>query len=558
MLSAPDGSVYFVDQLGQTGLDDALKRVTPGGTIQTITIPQRRLLGPMALEADGRLLVAIGDGGPAGLIRVDPASGATEWVARGSGGTGADYGDGGPALDATLDSITGLAVAPDGSIYVADAENCMVRKITPDRIVHTVVGVRRCDATGGDGGPARDALVNQPMGLALGPDGSLYVAESWCCSNGRIRRVSPEGIISTVAGGVGGAVGGNEGGRATETSIHPESLDIGRDGSLLFIENWAGGRIRRVTPDGTIRTVAGGGPDPAGLGDGDGGPATRAFVQQLSDARYAPDGSIYTAEWSMPRIRRVGRPFPHSADGLTTIPSADGTELYQFDASGRHRKTLAGRSGATVRTFQYDGAGRLASVTDADGQVTSIERDGDGQPTAIVAPGGQRSTVQTGAGGWLTRFEDPLGHGIGASYDRDGLMRGLTDRLGGAHAFDYDARGRLTRDAAPGGAVQTLAATPLADGERITLTSPGGLVRSFETRTLPTGTVRRLQTDHAGAQTESLSRVDETQRITRPDGTTIDRTLAPDPAGSCRRPIRARSRSAPRPGARGRRRPHAR
>ena len=106
-------------------------------------------------------------------------------------------GDGGSALLALFSQTEGIAVDSQGNIYVADADNSRVRKITTDGVIHTVAGTGVHGFTG-DGGPANQAALNQPYGLAVDFAGNLYIAD---LGNARIRKVTTDGIIHTVAGG---------------------------------------------------------------------------------------------------------------------------------------------------------------------------------------------------------------------------------------------------------------------------------------------------------------------------------------------------------------------
>src|SRR5690606_34419621 len=133
-----------------------------------------------------------------------------------------------------------------------------VRRITPDGIIHTVAGGATAGFSG-DGGPASAAQLNSPWGISLGPDGSMYIADS---GNHRIRRVSPEGIITTFAG-TGSATTGGDNGQADLAPVHdPRDALAMPDGSIYIAQR---GRLRRVDPTGRISTVAGGisGPAPA-------------------------------------------------------------------------------------------------------------------------------------------------------------------------------------------------------------------------------------------------------------------------------------------------------
>ena len=155
-----------------------------------------------------------------------------------------------------------------GSVFVADTVNNRVRKVTPDGMIETIAG-NGAYAFRGEGEPARDAFVAGPVGLAVDPQGNLYVADT---DNHRVRKITPEGIITTIAGtGEVGAAG--DGGPAIQAQlIIPTGVAIGPDGTL-YIADPPSFRVRKVSRDGIIATVAGTGT--AGSG-GDRGPATQS------------------------------------------------------------------------------------------------------------------------------------------------------------------------------------------------------------------------------------------------------------------------------------------
>jgi len=173
-------------------------------------------------------------------------------------GSGRFAGDGGPATKASLNGPSAVAVGPDGSLYICDTWNQRIRKVDPRGIITTIAGdgwrKRRGDPTldpgrfRGDGGPATEASLSTPLGVAVGADGSLYIADAY---NNRIRRVDRKGIITTVAGdgwpnrpGIGRFTG--NGGPATEASLNtPNAVAIGPDGSL-YIADAGNHRIRKV------------------------------------------------------------------------------------------------------------------------------------------------------------------------------------------------------------------------------------------------------------------------------------------------------------------------
>src|SRR5690606_26036309 len=179
--------------------------------------------------------------------------GQTIETIAGSGKRGFE-GDGGPALEATFDEPQGLVIAADGTAYVSDAANHRVRRILPDGSIDTYAGTGATEPLG-DGGPATEAAVWEPAGLALRPDGTLVIVER---GSKRIREVSPDGIITTIAGGGDAPKTANDIPATHATFSDPYAVALGDDGSL-FITDIERSLVRKISPDGLIATVAGGG-----------------------------------------------------------------------------------------------------------------------------------------------------------------------------------------------------------------------------------------------------------------------------------------------------------
>ncbi|MER7225902.1 hypothetical protein ABT370_22285, partial [Streptomyces rubradiris] len=175
-------------------------------------------------------------------------------------------GDGEAAVSAQLHRPYGVAVDGTGTLYFSDYNNHRIRKITTDGKIGTVAGNGTAGFSG-DGGPATAAQLNCPRGVAVDSTGTLYIADG---TNHRVRKVTPDGKISTVAGN-GTAGFGGDGGPATAARLNlPLAVAVDSAG-VLYITEYHNHRVRKVTPDGKISTVAGNGT--AGFG-GDGGPAT--------------------------------------------------------------------------------------------------------------------------------------------------------------------------------------------------------------------------------------------------------------------------------------------
>jgi sugar lactone lactonase YvrE len=298
---------------GTTALVRAHRAPADGPTIQTIAGTGAQASSPdgasalstsldhpvaVALEPSGTILLIDGN-----RIRRVTAQGTVVTVA-GTGDSGY-AGDGGPATSARLDSPKALAVRSDGSIFIADTLNSRIRRVDRQGIITTVAGTGE-PGFSGDDGPATDARLNGPAGVAVGFGGRLLIADT---GSNRIRQLSPAGIITTVAGtGDLGYLG--DGGPATSAEFDsPQGIVVDAEDDL-FIADTRNDRIRRVDVDGIITTVAGNGT--RGFA-GDGRQATEAAIDlaagPVSSAGQAvavdPAGNLFISDALNNRIRRV-------------------------------------------------------------------------------------------------------------------------------------------------------------------------------------------------------------------------------------------------------------
>lgn len=213
----------------------------------------------IALDRDGNLFIA--DTYHHVVRRVDRGGNVTTFAGTEAGLAG----DGGPANKAQLNLPQAVAVAPDGSVYVSDAANSRLRRVGPDGVIQTVAGSGPGSGEGGagfagDGGPAEQAKLFSPTGLAFNALGQLYVSDS---GNNRVRLIA-HGVIVTIAGaGMPGFAG--DGARAHQAAVNtPQKIAVGADGSV-YVADRVNHRIRRIDPQGIIHTIAGGAAVP---GDG--------------------------------------------------------------------------------------------------------------------------------------------------------------------------------------------------------------------------------------------------------------------------------------------------
>jgi len=196
-----------------------------------------------------------------------------QWVFRG---------DGGLARSAPLGDIWAVATAADGSVYAADGLNCLVVKATPSGSLHVVAGNGFCGYSG-DGGPATSAAIVFPSGIAVDSADSLYISDP---VNERIRKISAKGTITTVAG-TGQIEYSGDNGPAISASLDPGELAVDAAGNLYVSDDW-NGRVRKISPTGVISTVAGGGRD-----TGDGGSATSASLNNPRGLAVDQTGNLH-------------------------------------------------------------------------------------------------------------------------------------------------------------------------------------------------------------------------------------------------------------------------
>ena len=241
--------------------------------------------GPSAIAPDGAGGFYVSSYTRNQIYRV--AADGTLKVIAGTGSAGFS-GDNGPAVHASLNAPWGLAADAAGNIYFADSYNHRVRRITPEGLITTIAGDGTADS-GGDGGPAASAHLYYPVEVAIAGSGTLYITDN----SHRVRKLTPAGIISAVAGtGVAGYNG--DGGAAAAVQLHyPRALALDSAGNL-YIADMLNHRIRMVAADGTISTLAGTGV--AGY-SGNGGPATSAQL-------HSPRGNYGTR---LPQVRFTSR-----------------------------------------------------------------------------------------------------------------------------------------------------------------------------------------------------------------------------------------------------------
>jgi DNA-binding beta-propeller fold protein YncE len=353
------------------------------------------LLRPAGVAVDGAGNLYIVDRGAQRLLRLDAQTGSLDTLAGGD--FPGDSGDGGPALKARLSSPLGVAVDSAGNVYIADKGNHRIRKISADGTISTLAGNGKAGFSG-DGGPATAASLKDPSGVALDAMGGLLIADA---GNGRVRRVTTSGVISTLLGGVSDRFSGDGGPSAKAGLGAPVAVALAPAGALL-IADARHRRIRKVDPSGIISTLAGNG----GVGYcGDGGPAKGALLQYPSGLAFCGAQCLYVAERGQHRIRKIDL-----ETGL--ISTVAGNGFPGFDGDG------GPATDASVQGPEDIAVDRSGNLLIADTRNNRIRR---------VSPSGIITTI-AGCGGECADRED--GHALGT-------------RFSGPDALAIDGRGNL-------------------------------------------------------------------------------------------------------------------
>jgi len=293
---------------GDPASDDLYRDPGPGDTATSVAL---QFPAGVAVGSDGSVYVPR----RFQVLVVNPSGNVTAIIGNGTQGFS---GDGGDARDAQLNFPQALAVDALGNLYIADTGNRRIRRVDPGGRITTYAGNGEDDSSG-DGGNARSASMRYPWGLALDPEGNLYISESPLDSaDSRIRKVSPDGIITTIAGGSAPGFSG-DGRPASEARLRgPVGLALDGNGNL-YIADRLNSRVRRINSSGFIATVAGDG----SFGfSGDGGPPGEAQFNGPAGVAVDADGNLLIADSGNNRIRRVnGEDIPNISIRSVTPPS---------------------------------------------------------------------------------------------------------------------------------------------------------------------------------------------------------------------------------------------
>jgi uncharacterized protein (TIGR03437 family) len=374
----PTGTVAF--GLGSTVLGSPTLTVTGGTAQATVIVNGTQLaVGSNSITASYSGDATHSASAASATVTVTQstptASGYTIGTVAGNGIAGST-GDNGLAASAELNGPDGVAMDSAGNLFIADYYNNKVRKVTPAGTITTVAGTGD-DGSGGDLGPAISARLSHPSGVAVDNAGNLFIADYM---NNRIRKVTPGGTISTVAGnGTEGYNGDSIPATSAELWL-PIGVAVDSAGNL-FIAELTGYRIRKVTPAGTISTVAGNGSP--GYNDG---PATSAGLNFPTGVAVDGAGNIFIADRGNNFIRKV------TPAGMMSRVAGNGNQGFSGDGGPATSAALSYPSGVAV-----DAAGDLFIADAGNNLIRKVTPDG-----TISTVAGNRTSSSGGDGGPAT------------------------------------------------------------------------------------------------------------------------------------------------------------
>lgn len=493
------GNLYIADQNNHR-----IRKVTTDGTISTVagngtpnftgdggSPTSATLSSPQGVAVDSSGNLYIADSGNHVIRKV--AGGKISTIA-GTGQIPGLAGDTGAATGALLNHPSALALDAAGNLYIADTSNNVIRKLDTKGIITTFAGYSGADFSG-DGGPATKAALNNPSGIAVDSAGRVYIADT---RNSRIRIVTTDGNIATFAGTSLRGFSG-DGGPATKAEFsNPEGVTVDSAGNVIVVDSF-NNRIRRITLDGNIATIAGSN----GAGSsGDGGPATKAQLKFPSAAAVDSAGRVYIADNQNNSVRLLTPSAPEAAPPVIFargVGSAAAFGGFGNVAAGTWIEIYGSNLATSTRLWKGSDFVGVNAPTSLDGVSVSI----GGQPALVdyVSPGQVNAQIPTNVGTGPQQLiltntvASTAAYSVTVNATLPGLLAPPSFVVGGKQYVTA-----LFSDGAtyvlPTGAIAGVASRPAKAGETITLygigfgpvtpaPQAGQVVQAANTLTLP-------------------------------------------------------------------------
>jgi len=375
------GNVYVADQSNHL-----IRKITPAGLATTFagsgvagfsdSLQPARFNNPSGIAIDSSGTMYIGDPTNQRIRKITSAGVVT--TLAGNGTIGSTNGTG---TNSNFNYPQGVAVDSTGNVYVADGDNCCIRKITPAGVVTTFAGQTTPGFANGTG---TNATFRVPQGIAVDSVGNLYITDN---QNHSIRKITPDGIVSTLAGN--GTVGATNDTGTNATFQFPNGIAVDSTGNVYVVDR-NNHLIRKISPGGVVTTLAG--QTTAGSADGNGTSAQFKFPKGIA---LDSAGNVYVGDFNNQRIRKI------TPGGVVTTLAGSG--FGYADGTGTNA-SFRGPNGLTI-----DSSGTLYLADEPDHRIRRITSTG--VVTTIAGDG----TAGYNDGGW---FANP----VGITTDWDGTM----------------------------------------------------------------------------------------------------------------------------------------
>ncbi|MBK7367063.1 MAG: hypothetical protein IPJ04_03900 [Candidatus Eisenbacteria bacterium] len=490
-----DGAVCFTDagthtvgRVSENGIYTPLAgtgsaSATPAGAGEVATDVKLSTPDGLTLSADGTLYFA-----DAAHKRIYKIVNGRLW--RVAGSASGIYVDDSLAIQSSLVEPHKLAFSPDGSLYFSDrmpvSGRDIIRRIGTDGRVRTIAGGKIEGISSGEG-VATELGIESPQDMTCDDQGNLYFSEK---DRDRVRRIAPDGLLTTYM-------------TSSEPQLEPTGLAFGPEGLLYVSQNYPSetgkgvyGVVRREV-DGSISSVVGGYAPQGKFGTQDFVRAQSALFVYVSAIAFNSRGELFVGEkasgGASNGISKVFNELPGAVADEIAHPSDDGTLVDIFTAGGRHKRTMNAFTNRALYSFEYDGAGRLVKIIDANHDETVIERNAGGVPLRIHAPRGQVTELGL-QDGYLRTVTNPANETITLGYAAGGLLTSFENAAHHAWTYEYTAdEGRLAWEKYPGSdATRTLTADTSGAARTVAHKSPGGRITVHELTQMLDGMRKRV------------------------------------------------------------------
>jgi len=437
----PAGNVYIADSRNAV-----VRKIAANHTISTV--PGTSLKDPIGIAADAAGNVYVSDYLDDRVKKIAPDGTVSTIAGNGSAGFA---GDGGPATSAQLNAPAGLAVDAANNLYIADFANNRVRKVTPDGVINTVAGTGT-ETYSGDGGPAIQASLDGPLTVAVDRAGNLYIADT---NNYVIREVTLNGLIQTVAGTGASGFGGDNGPPTNAQLSAPAGIALDSAGNLYISDG--GSRIRKIIPSAAVITTIAGSRSSGYSGDN--GMAPLASFNGLAGLAVDAAGNVYVTDSGNNAVRLL-QPM---AAAITLSAVANGASNQVAPAAPGEIVVLYGSGlGPGQLIIAYPGAdGKYPSTLGG----TTVTFNGSAAPLLYTSPNQVAAVVPFGITGTSVQ--------VTASYLTQSVSSSIpaAATAPGLFTLDYSGKGQIV--AFDQNFEPNSASNPIAPGGQLMLIATG-------------------------------------------------------------------------------------